>query len=190
MDNIGPGLWYGIHRLALDISSQQDMDYFEQYLIAINIILPCEQCKQNYSAELSNIMSRLPNSYNSYKTALSAFSLTVDLHNRVNIRLNKTVMDYPTALKLHDPLGKYENILKSQRQEIKSPQYRSRSNRFPQNISNSQYSSNVHQRNDTYRENMHNRRNTYNRRNDTNIYNRQSKVNHSNNTSSGCGCSK
>lgn len=104
MEN-GSRLWKNIHMKAVSINSDNSLEEFEEFMISVKRELTCDECKRNYEHELSDMMSNMPNRYVSYETTLVVFKLTVDLHNSVNVRLNKQILDYRDALQLYDNNG-------------------------------------------------------------------------------------
>src|SRR5690606_27153223 len=102
MNQLGPGIWYTIHRGELLIISDYDLASFKSYLVKVKDILPCETCRGHYQNEFDSRIGRMPSSYSSYKTSLTIFTLTVDMHNSVNSRLGKSQINQVEALAIYD----------------------------------------------------------------------------------------
>src|SRR5690606_23810353 len=75
---------------------------FKSYLVKVKDILPCETCRGHYQNEFDSRIGRMPSSYSSYKTSLTIFTLTVDMHNSVNSRLGKSQINQVEALAIYD----------------------------------------------------------------------------------------
>lgn len=111
MNSLGSGIWYIIHRLALRITSDEDISKFEAFMIDLQEIIPCSECRSNYELELTTLLRDMSNTYVSDSTSLSIFDLTVDMHNNVNRRLRKRVISTIEALSIYDIEHRYDYLI-------------------------------------------------------------------------------
>lgn len=103
MDTIGSGLWYNLHTQAKYVDDDESLAIFRISFEQMLMSLPCPKCRKhstnyydkNYldSSKLNTYM------YNGYD--LSIFKWTVDFHNNVNFRLNKSLMSVNTAINVY-----------------------------------------------------------------------------------------
>jgi mitochondrial FAD-linked sulfhydryl oxidase len=111
--NWGKFGWGFIHNVALGYS--EDLTYmkkeqYRKFFEAIGDVLPCLDCQTHYKDMLVNIPPVLVN-----KDTL--FKWTVDIHNKVNERLNKKIVSYDEAYNIWTksdiikPIKKTENKL-------------------------------------------------------------------------------
>ena len=84
----GPYLWFFIHTLCLEYSdnpNENDRRKIKQFFLNLGTIIPCEQCSEHYSQNLSSIS----NIDNALTDSNSLFNWSVELHNSVNKMLGK-----------------------------------------------------------------------------------------------------
>ena len=97
----GPYLWFFIHTLCLEYSdnpNENDRRKIKQFFLNLGNLIPCEQCSEHYSLNLSSIS----NIDNALTDSNSLFNWSVDLHNIVNIDTGKKIqMSYNEAYKLY-----------------------------------------------------------------------------------------
>jgi len=94
----GPGLWYSIHITALKTSE----DFFLDWIVIIVSNIPCLKCKTHAQEYLNkNPPSLYKNSYNESGELIGMFEWSWLFHNSVNSRLNKNILDYPTAYRMY-----------------------------------------------------------------------------------------
>jgi hypothetical protein len=91
----GPDLWNSIHLICLgapdnflNISSKND---YAMFFRSLGTVIPCYECKKHYLNEIIEYPPKL-------ETNITLFKWSVDLHNRVNKRLNKKELPYEEAL--------------------------------------------------------------------------------------------
>jgi len=94
-ETFGPDLWNSIHLICLgapdnffNISSKND---YLMFFRSLGTVIPCYECKKHYLNELIEYPPKL-------ETNITLFKWSVDLHNRVNQRLNKKEFPYEEAL--------------------------------------------------------------------------------------------
>jgi len=92
--NWGKFGWGFIHNVALGYPNN-DISYMEkeQYRIFFTVIgdvLPCEDCRKHYKEMIKDNPPVLVDRN-------SIFKWTVDIHNKVNTRLNKKIITLPEA---------------------------------------------------------------------------------------------
>lgn len=62
-----------------------------------SIKLPCDTCQIEFNNELNNLSdNKLLNNWN----YMSLFNWSVDFHNKINIKLNKNIINYSDAKKI------------------------------------------------------------------------------------------
>ena len=122
MDNKiwGPNFWFTLHTVTLgypDNPTYVDKRRFNDFFVSVQYILPCAKCREHYSNHLSNFPISV-----SLDNKESLVKWLFNLHNQVNISLNKPVMEYdafkekyrkiynPTIIeKIEDPKTDYKN---------------------------------------------------------------------------------
>ncbi len=95
----GPPFWKCIHFTALGYPNKPTDDIkiaYKNFFIALKDVIPCHICGNHYIEFINKFP--LDDCVMSSKTTL--FNWTVDLHNDVNVRSNKPIVNYETALKL------------------------------------------------------------------------------------------
>ena len=95
----GNSVWYFIHYTALRQDSKisrLQQEAYRDFIYSLTSLLPCRMCREHLKQHLKE--SPIEN-YISSNTSL--FSWTVDLHNRVNISLNKRVYSLQEAMELY-----------------------------------------------------------------------------------------
>ena len=111
--NWGKFGWGFIHNVALGYSEDltyMKKDQYRKFFEAIGDVLPCLDCQTHYKEMLVNNPPVLVN-----KDTL--FKWTVDIHNKVNERLNKKIISYDEAYNIWTksdiikPIKKTENKL-------------------------------------------------------------------------------
>ena len=106
----GPGIWYTIHSIALTIKEEEEYWFFVKYIEWIKIYFPCEKCRNDFENYLNvNPLPKLESKSidpftNIRDTALACFVWTFHLHNYVNEKLNKNIIDIENA---YDTISKY-----------------------------------------------------------------------------------
>lgn len=86
----GPAVWARIHWRAVDSASRFDPDAEWSWLKAILFILPCGECKQHWNTFCASQPPDL-------SSAEAYFAWTVAVHNSVNAKLNKPIMEIDDA---------------------------------------------------------------------------------------------
>lgn len=95
----GPAGWTFIHFVALGypmVPTQEDKDKYRNFFISIKDVLPCKLCALHYSENLD----LFPLDDDILSSQGKLFNWTVDIHNEVNKKNNKPIVDYETALLL------------------------------------------------------------------------------------------
>lgn len=122
MDNKiwGPNFWFTLHTVTLgypDNPTYVDKRRFNDFFVSVQYILPCVKCREHYSNHLSNFPISV-----SLDNKESLVKWLFNLHNQVNISLNKPIMEYsafkekyrkiynPTIIeKIEDPINDHKN---------------------------------------------------------------------------------
>jgi hypothetical protein len=91
----GTDLWNSIHLICLGAPDNfQNISCKNDYLTffkTLGAVIPCYECKKHYLNDITEYPPRL-------ETNETLFKWSVDLHNRVNVRLNKKELSYEEAL--------------------------------------------------------------------------------------------
>jgi len=88
----GPQAWSFIHYVALaypDNPTEEDKKYYKNFYVNLQNVLPCKTCASNYK---KNIDKKSVDPALSGKEEL--FKWTIDIHNMVNIELDKRKYSY------------------------------------------------------------------------------------------------
>lgn len=94
----GKHLWHSIHYIAInypDLPTLEDKNNYRTFYENLKYIIPCEACRKHYT-DLLNSELKLTSDILSNQTTL--FKWTVDIHNNINLRLNKKEMEYAEAI--------------------------------------------------------------------------------------------
>ena len=116
MDNKiwGPNFWFTLHTVTLaypDNPTYADKRRYNDFFVSVQHILPCKKCREHYRLHLDNSPISI-----SLDNKESLVKWLFDLHNQVNISLNKPVMEYQDFKekyrKIYNPnlIEKIENI--------------------------------------------------------------------------------
>ena len=96
----GPHGWKFIHMIALaypDSPSDEKKKHYKDFFTAIQHILPCSICANNYT---KNITTELPITDEVLKNKENFLKWSIDLHNLVNKETGKQPLSYDDALDL------------------------------------------------------------------------------------------
>lgn len=97
LDQWGPNFWQTLHTLTFTYPNRptaRDRRIYYHTLRYIGLTLPCPVCRRDYLAYLKKYPPNLESRF-----TLSRYM--VDLHNEVNRKLNKSVVDYDTVLDMY-----------------------------------------------------------------------------------------
>jgi len=100
---IGPGLWFAIHNMAINATTDQLINCFIEFTTQLIINHPCQECRTNGTIYLTN------NPIDNYKIyvdentdrKIGMFYWSFLFHNVVNKRLRKPELDWDTAWNLY-----------------------------------------------------------------------------------------
>lgn len=98
----GPNLWNYMHSLALsypDIPNENDKKYYGDFFNNLKYTLPCITCRSNYIKHIKELPVE-----NSLNSRVELFCWTVNMHNKVNIILNKKTYSCSDAIKLYNDI--------------------------------------------------------------------------------------
>jgi len=93
----GPHLWFYLHTISFnfpDNPTHLEKTHYLDFYNSLGNTIPCEKCRNHYSAHLQTSPPRLEN-----KDALIKW--TVDLHNKVNKSLGKREWSYDEAVEAY-----------------------------------------------------------------------------------------
>jgi hypothetical protein len=97
----GPAFWFSLHNGAAKYPINASPIYVERiknFILGIPYILPCDNCSdhaRNYIAKRESELNEI------CKHRSSLFAFFVDMHNMVNVRLNKPTMSVDEAYKIY-----------------------------------------------------------------------------------------
>lgn len=95
--NWGPCAWRQIHRIAKYYPEKPcvyEQEMMKQWLAGVKECIPCGVCKKHYSTEINK---HRDNMSEIVKDRYNLFAFTVYLHNKVNKRNGKPMMDVEEA---------------------------------------------------------------------------------------------
>lgn len=90
----GPAFWTALHTASFaypDEPTEQERSSMKAFIAAYASVLPCESCKQHFAELLEECAEEFEDAL-STQSKLSRF--VVDLHNKVNISIEKPTMAY------------------------------------------------------------------------------------------------
>ena len=88
----GPSMWFLIHLIAATYPvapTSQDKANFATFFHSLQYVLPCMGCRKGYNIIISTEPTRLTPRV--FANRQSLFKWTVEVHDRVNKKLNKKV---------------------------------------------------------------------------------------------------
>lgn len=100
----GPNLWFVLHTISFNYPVKPtniEKKHYENFIMSLQHVLPCIYCRDNFKANLAKV--KFSPSVMRNRSTFSKF--IYDLHNCVNIMLNKT--EYITYEEVRD---RYENF--------------------------------------------------------------------------------
>lgn len=107
VESWGPSAWVFLHACSFSYPedpSQADREGMFSLLSSLTTVLPCKKCRKHYL----NYFSRTVGTHGASSVVLqsrdSVSKWVVDLHNAVNVRLNKPVWQYDDVSKMYNPV--------------------------------------------------------------------------------------
>jgi hypothetical protein len=91
-DSFGPPFWSTLHLACLGMSNPQALRMFIELY---QFVLPCPGCRNHFTQVLKE--NPIPQT----ESPLVMFMWSVDVHNIVNIRLDKPIVSYDEAYAFH-----------------------------------------------------------------------------------------
>ncbi len=102
----GPGIWLTIHILAILVKTDNDIDQFIKSLHNIFDKIPCNECYLHTIDYLRLVPPYLfRNVINNKMERIGMFIWSWKFHNNVNLRLNKSLIDYETAYNMYNNIN-------------------------------------------------------------------------------------
>ena len=98
----GSHLWFSLHSITFSYPNNPtnlDKEYYKNFFISLQNVIPCSICKKNYKRHL--IEHPIDNHLNSRKKLVYWL---IDIHNMVNSEIGKKIYSYDTII------NKYENV--------------------------------------------------------------------------------
>jgi hypothetical protein len=92
----GPKAWYFIHSIALaypEKPTELQKEKYKTFFLTLGDVLPCPVCQEHYKENVNE--TDLVHSLRSRKYL---FNWTVNLHNKVNVLNDKSVLSHEEAL--------------------------------------------------------------------------------------------
>ena len=110
-DSWGPSGWKFMHYIALKYPKEPTEDDKKNYFNFYNnlqFVLPCIKCAEHYKENLQILPLE-----KSLTNNIELFKWTVDIHNLVNTKLDKTTLTYEEAIKLYldNPNENYDKLI-------------------------------------------------------------------------------
>ena len=119
----GPHFWFILHLVSFnypDTPSNADKENYKLFYDSIGNILPCPNCRKHYK----NYLSRYP-IYPNLDNRMDLIQWVIQIHNFVNIKLNKRVLTTNEVLMIYaslDPVSPFinsnEDIIKKKHKQI------------------------------------------------------------------------
>jgi hypothetical protein len=98
---LGPGIWYIIHTLAFNAVNNSKK---EAYIIMINSLCDnfiCDICKIHFKKFIDNYDLKKYWHIKNHDNDIGFFKWSWELHNSVNIKINKPILKFDEAYKLY-----------------------------------------------------------------------------------------
>ena len=105
----GPHAWKFMHFVSLgypENPTQNNKHLYKNFYYSLKDILPCEKCRNNYT---KNITENPIDQHLENKDSLIKW--VIDIHNKVNLELNKPTLEYQEATELYLNATKEQPIL-------------------------------------------------------------------------------
>ena len=104
----GPFMWFILHIITFNYPekpSSFDKEAYRDFFISLKNVIPCEQCRKHYSKNIQEhpITPHLDNKTNLIKWL-------INIHNLVNISLNKRMYTMDEVLQTYENLKKKINV--------------------------------------------------------------------------------
>lgn len=96
----GRHVWTSMHYIALGLPenpSSEDKEKYYAFYMSLKHVLPCQTC----SDHLKKVYEEYPLRLSTIETPSDLFEWTVKIHNEVNKKLNKPIMELSEATKLY-----------------------------------------------------------------------------------------
>ena len=93
---IGPGIWWTLHTLAADATTQEKIAFFMNYVETLKSKFPCNECRNHF---ITFCEANNPNISKNKEKGL--FKWSWECHNNANIITKKPQMLYSDAEKLY-----------------------------------------------------------------------------------------
>jgi hypothetical protein len=116
----GPSFWYILHTISFhypEKPSEYQKRVFHDFFNSLKDVLPCDKCKKHYVKYVTEypISPHLDKKTNLIKWL-------IDVHNFVNLSLNKNTMTYEEVGKLYNnmkPVNPFIQVIETQKDDIK-----------------------------------------------------------------------
>ena len=97
---IGPGLWHLLHTSAAAAKTDEKIVEFEKILQLVKITIKCEECRNDLQAFMDkNPLKNYLELKSRRNDIVGVYVWTWKLHNHVNAKLNKPILDLAETYK-------------------------------------------------------------------------------------------
>jgi len=103
----GPNAWIFLHTITLNYPNNPsiyDKQYYKNFFMSLQIVLPCEWCSKNYKLHI--IKYPIDNYLNSKKDLVTWLII---IHNEVNEILKKKKLNYNEVIEIYKNLYNNKN---------------------------------------------------------------------------------
>jgi hypothetical protein len=147
----GPHLWFSLHTISFNYPLNptiQDKEYYKNFFIVFQHVIPCSVCKKNYIRHIKEhpISQNLEN-------RKSLVYWTIDMHNMVNAEIGKKILSYEIVIKKYEEVYKKKIILNNNN-ILNSEQFKNNNcktiNQFTNNNINNDLNNNINNNQKNY----------------------------------------
>ena len=96
----GPDVWKFIHTTTINLPvspTSEEQEIVNNFIYSIGDLIPCEECKKHFKITIE----KFPPNTNSRELF---FKWGVDIHNKVNERIGKKIINYAEAIKIYEKI--------------------------------------------------------------------------------------
>ncbi len=97
------GIWFTIHVMSKRCRTEKDENEFISFMTMISETLPCEECRKHCKKfMLSHKLENYKGFVDYMNNRVGMFKWSWMLHNSINIRLGKSLVDMKVAYNFYD----------------------------------------------------------------------------------------
>ena len=115
----GRELWHSLHIITFNYPvdpTNEDKINYDNFFKNIQFIIPCIKCQKHYRENLVKYPIRL-------NTKIDLIKWLIDIHNEVNISLNKKILNYDEAMNIYTNLINQNKRINVNQEESKCFNY-------------------------------------------------------------------